>query len=222
MGFGLLAIASEFLPFSLNPLVWYVIRASGMMLYLLIWATVVLGLGVTTRYFDGWLSKGTTYSLHSYVPQLAYAFLAAHLLGLTIDEYLPFTFVELLAPFRSPITEPWTGFGVIAMYLFLIIVVTVALRRYIPYRIWRFLHMLAFPLYFLALMHGIGTGTDTGTFWAQAIYMSTGLTVLLLTIVRLLQRGKRIAGIPTDPTPEPLDRMGTNPSLDPVIVRRGR
>ena len=219
-GFAFLAVASTIRPFKLNPFVWYLTRATGITLYLLIWATVVLGLGVTTRYFDGWLSKGATYSLHTYLPRLAYAFLAAHLLGLVVDEFMPFSISALIAPFRSPAPEPWTGFGVIGMYLFLVIVVTVALRRYIPYRIWRFLHWLAFPLYVLALLHGIGSGADTGSFWVQGMYLVTASTVLMLTFVRLLQRGRGAAGMRVRTSPTPFDRSGQSRRLPPRTSRR--
>ncbi len=180
---------------SLSPLSWYLIRASGITLYLLFWATVMLGLTLTTHTFDRLIGRGNSYSLHTYLSHLSYAFLAIHLLGLAVDNYLVYSVEELIVPFRSPTAEPWTGFGVISMWLFLVLVVTATSRRYIPYRIWRFLHILAFPLFLLSALHGIGAGTDTQKWGIQLMYVFTTSTVVGLMLLRAWTMGNRRAKV---------------------------
>ena len=41
-------------------------------------------------------------------------------------------------------------------------------------------------MFVLALAHGLGAGTDTGTSWALALYVATGSAVLILTGRRVL------------------------------------
>ncbi|WP_441295857.1 hypothetical protein, partial [Salmonella enterica] len=60
-------------------------------------------------------------------------------------------------------------------------------KRVVGQRVWRALHWLTFPLYLLALLHGLGAGSDTRTPWMGALYLATGSTVVLLTSYRLLR-----------------------------------
>ena len=40
----------------------------------------------------------------------------------------------------------------------------------------------------VVMLHGLFSGTDTGASWAQLIYASTGLSVVLLTIYRVVRQ----------------------------------
>lgn len=183
--FGGLIAYSTMTGRSLSPLSWYLTRAAGITLYLLFWGVVMIGLLLTTRIFDRLVSKATLFSVHGYLGRLAYAFLAAHLLSLVIDQHLPFAIEQLLVPFVGPTEEPWTGFGILAMYLFIVVIASASWRRYIPYAVWRFLHVLAFPMFALSLMHGIGAGSSTSAPFMQAVYLLTGAGVVVLSLVRL-------------------------------------
>ena len=44
-----------------------------------------------------------------------------------------------------------------------LLVVTSLLRHRLPHRTWRLLHMLTYPIWVLALAHGLGIGTDART-----------------------------------------------------------
>jgi predicted ferric reductase len=71
------------------------------------------------------------------------------------------------------------------MYLFIVVIASASWRRYIPYAVWRFLHVLAFPMFALSLMHGIGAGSSTSAPFMQAVYLLTGAGVVVLSLVRL-------------------------------------
>jgi hypothetical protein len=194
-GSGLLVLAffaaAIILGRSVSPLTWYVARASGIMLYLVLWLCVMAGLGLTTSLLDGWPGRTVVFSLHAFTTQLAYGFLALHLLSLAADPTVRFGLRELLVPFATPWREPWTGFGVIAGELTIIIGVSFAIKLLIGSRAWRALHWLTFPLYGMALLHGIGAGTDTSTPWMGTLYLFTGATVVLFSGYRLLRFGSR-------------------------------
>ena len=110
-------VVASLLGRSLSPLTWYLTRASGLTLYLLLWFSVCLGLGITTKLFDRFVPRGLIYSLHQFTTQLAYGFLALHLLSLVADGHVPFDIGQIVVPFTSDAADPWTGLGVIAMYL---------------------------------------------------------------------------------------------------------
>lgn len=213
--FAALVIASALWNRSLSPMSWYLARATGITLYLLFWGIVVLGLMLTTRSFERMVSRATLLSLHSYLGQLAYAFVAGHLLSLVVDQHLPFTVEQLVSPFDAPTAEPWTGFGILAMYMFLVVVVSVSLRRYIPYPVWRFLHVLAFPMYALGLLHGIGAGSSSSTLPMQIVYLLTAAVVVFLSLVRLFV-WRPTAAMEQGTRPRvPLDRLGGQKRMAP-------
>jgi methionine sulfoxide reductase heme-binding subunit len=186
----LMALAA-WLGSSPSPVTWYVARASGIMLYLVLWFSCLLGLGLTTGLMDGRIGRGIIFSLHAFATQLAYGFLALHLLSIAADPTVRFGPVQLLVPFASAWHEPWTGFGILAAALTVVIGASFALKRIIGQRAWRVLHWLTFPLYALTLLHGLGAGTDARTPWAETLYLVTGATVVLFCCYRVLRRDWR-------------------------------
>lgn len=189
-----------------SPLTWYLSRASGMTLYLLLWASAMLGLGLTTAAFDRFGSRGNVYSLHRFLTGLAYGFLSVHLLTLLIDAAVPFDALDLIVSFRATWGQPWTGLGVIAAYLLGIVGLSSASLRRVQYRLWRAAHWLTFPLFATALAHGIGSGTDTAEGWARAMYAATAASLLCLIFYRVLLGGRRSVVAPEAPG-RPYDRM---------------
>jgi DMSO/TMAO reductase YedYZ heme-binding membrane subunit len=56
---------------------------------------------------------------------------------------------------------------------------------------WRRSHVLAVPVFALALVHGIFTGTDTTRPWMWWSYVASGMLVVFLVLVRGLTAGVR-------------------------------
>jgi hypothetical protein len=174
-----------------SPVTWYLTRSAAIVLYLLLWLAVVTGLGLTTDLLAGMSRRSAMFSIHAFAVELAYGFLALHLLSLAADPTVRFGPRELLVPFATRWHEPWTGLGVIAAGLTVIIGASFSAKRVIGQCVWRALHGLTFPLYALALAHGIGAGSDAPSLWLQAVYLATAAVVLLCTLYRLLRRGSR-------------------------------
>ena len=195
LGSGIIVVAlmalAAWLGRSPSPITWYLARAAGIMLYLLAWTAVVTGLGLTTALFDRWPGRGMVFGLHAYATNLMYGFLLLHFLSLAADTTVRFSPQQLLVPFISGSREPWTGFGILAGGLILLTGASFTFKRIIGQRVWRALHWLTFPLYLLALLHGIGAGSDTRTPWMTALYLATGSAVVLLASYRLLRAGAR-------------------------------
>ncbi len=60
------------------------------------------------------------------------------------------------------------------------------LRPRIGYTWWRRLHVLTLAIYALVTVHGIGTGSDTRTWWGLSIYLVSVVLVGSLLCRRLL------------------------------------
>lgn len=220
LGFAMMIVMSVVTGRSLSPMTWYLARATGITLYLLFWGMVVAGLLLTTRAFGRLVSRAILFSVHIYLGRLAYAFLAAHLLSLVIDQHLPFSIEQLLVPFASPALEPWTGFGVVAMYLFIVVTASASMRRYVPYSVWRFLHVLSFPMYALSLLHGVGSGSSSNFPLMQAFYLLTAAAVVVLCLVRLASWSRGQRHIEARRAARPFDRLGEQTTLSAAITER--
>jgi predicted ferric reductase len=73
------------------------------------------------------------------------------------------------------------------MELFAALALTNRCRKRPPYRFWRRAHYLNFAVWCLALVHGIGAGTDSRTAWGLLLYASSAGAVLGLTVWRALR-----------------------------------
>ena len=61
------------------------------------------------------------------------------------------------------------------------------LRGRLSYSFWRRTHYLNFAVWTLAILHGLISGTDTGTPWAVGLYIACISTVAFLTAARILE-----------------------------------
>jgi predicted ferric reductase len=168
---------------------WFVTRASGIMAYLLLWFSMVLGLGVTSKSFDHLLDRLFTYDFHQFISLLSIAFMLLHVVVLLFDHYLPYSIWQILVPFISPYRPFWIGIGVIGFYLTLLVTVTFYLRKRIGMHAFRLIHVLSLVGYMGATLHGIYGGTDSPLPAMQLLYKGSALVVIFLTIFWLVLLG---------------------------------
>jgi predicted ferric reductase len=165
---------------------WYVTRSAGIIAYLLLWLSMVLGLAVTSKYMDILLDRMFTYDFHQFISLLSIAFLLVHVLVLLVDRYLPYSLSQILIPFLSPYRPFWVGIGVITFYVTLLVTITFYLRKRIGMRSFRVIHYLSLLAYLGALLHGYFSGTDTALPAMKIVYGITGLVVLFFTVYWLV------------------------------------
>jgi predicted ferric reductase len=163
-----------------------VTRASGIVAYLLLWFSMVLGLAVTSKFFDRLLDRLFTYDFHQFISLLSIAFVVLHVVVLLFDRYLPYSIWQILIPFFSPYRPFWVGIGVIGFYLTLLVTVTFYLRKRIGMHAFRIIHVLSLVGYLGATLHGVYAGTDSPLPAMQLLYKATALVVIFLTIFWLV------------------------------------
>jgi predicted ferric reductase len=170
---------------------WFLSRAAGLVAYLLLFASVVLGLTMTGGVLERVLRRYRVYDLHRFLAILALAVSVFHALIVLPDRYVRFSILDLLAPVASPYEPAFLTIGALALYLTAIVVATFYLRRFVPYRAWRLLHYATFAAFALALIHSAGAGTDSSAAWVQYLYAVTGLIAFNLAVYRLLNGSAR-------------------------------
>src|SRR5204862_1440218 len=117
---------------------------------------------------------------------IALALLGVHLGGVLLDRFVPFHALDVVIPLHSAFRPVAVAFGIAAMYLAVVVLVSSWMRKRVGTSWWRRLHVLAAPAFTLAMVRGIFTGTDTIRPWMWWIYVATGGTVLFLAGVRAL------------------------------------
>jgi Ferric reductase like transmembrane component len=174
-------------------LTWVTMRAAGYTSFALLTASVALGLLLSSQWRSVRWPRFATTELHRFVTLLALIFIAIHVLVALLDRFIRFRPIEVLVPFVSHYRPAWTGLGIVAAYLAAAVWATTWLQRLIGYRWWRRLHYATFAVYMAAAVHGIGSGSDTGSLWSWALYLASFALVGALLALRLAAREQRQA-----------------------------
>jgi DMSO/TMAO reductase YedYZ heme-binding membrane subunit len=173
----------------------------------MLFLSVAWGLVATTAVVAKRVSKPTANLFHAFVASTGLALLGVHLGLLLVDGFMPFSVSAITLPLAAEYRPLAVSAGVIAMYGLVAVLVTSWLRTRVGTAWWRRVHLLAVPMFTLALAHGVFAGTDTERPWMFVLYAVTGLVVVFLTIVRALTYGYRPPR-PTRPERSPAEGPG--------------
>jgi len=149
--------------------VWYLMRGSGIVSLLLLTVVVALGVATTNRWGTRRTPRFVTTALHRNTALLATLFLLVHVVTAVIDPDAGVRLVAVVVPLLATRSPLGVGLGALALDVLLALVVTSLLRSRLPLRAWRAIHWSAYACWPLALVHGISTGTDSGTVWLLAV-----------------------------------------------------
>jgi methionine sulfoxide reductase heme-binding subunit len=166
--------------------IWIIIRVTGLAGYFLLTLSLLAGI---YRHIPR--KKGNIHTFHQIIGQVALLFIGIHACLLLFDSYQPYSLKTILVPFASPYDPILTGLGTIAAYLLLIVIFTSDFMKQIGRSLWKKTHYLVFPLWLLSAIHGLFLGTDTQTIWAEVLYLSTTLTVVLSTLYLVFSMNKK-------------------------------
>jgi sulfoxide reductase heme-binding subunit YedZ len=163
---------------------WYLTRASGAVALILLTLALVVGIAaigrVSTRRWPRFAIDG----LHRSSSLLAIAFLALHIVTAVLDSFAPISLLNAVVPFTGSYRPLWLGLGATAFDLLLAVAVTSGLRIRLGHRAWRGVHWLAYAAWPIALLHGLGTGSDVRQGWMAAVYVGCGTAVVVSVVVR--------------------------------------
>jgi sulfoxide reductase heme-binding subunit YedZ len=150
-----------------------------MVLLILLTAVVVLGILTTRRWGTQRIPRFISGALHRNISLLTIVFLVLHIATSILDSFAHLGLKDALIPFASSYRPLWMGVGVLGAELFLALVITSLIRDRMGYGGWRLTHWLAYASWPLALVHGLGTGSDTRLAWALLLNAVCVAAVLL-------------------------------------------
>jgi methionine sulfoxide reductase heme-binding subunit len=158
--------------------VWFLTRSSGMVALVLLTASVALGVVTSAGWSTIRWPRFITIAVHRNVSLIAMVFLGFHIATTVLDGYAPIGWLDAVVPFRSAYRPIWLGLGALGFDLLLAVVATSLARRHLSYRAWKAVHWASWAAWPLAVLHGLGSGTDTMNGWSQLIYVVCAAVVL--------------------------------------------
>jgi len=147
--------------------------------------SVVYGLLLSTKILDAIAHRPISFALHQDLACIGVGLAAVHGAMLGLDHSVPFTLGQILVPGLAPHAPLAVAFGQLAFYLAAIVTASFYLRRRIGQRTWRTLHYVTFLAFLGATVHGIAAGSDSGSAWAQWLYIGSAATVTFLLVYRI-------------------------------------
>jgi methionine sulfoxide reductase heme-binding subunit len=163
---------------------WYLTRSTGAVTLILLTMTVALGVADVQRLSSKNWPRFVVDSLHRNVSLLAVLFLIVHVLTSVLDSFAHISLLDSLVPFIGSYRPFWLGLGALALDLMLAITLTSLLRRRMGYSTWRATHWLAYACWPIALLHGLGTGSDVKSTWLLSLSIACLAVVLVAVLAR--------------------------------------
>ena len=179
---------------------WYLTRGTGIVALVLLTLSVALGVANVRRLRTERLPRFVLDSVHRSSSLLAVAFTGLHIVTSLLDGFAPIRLIDVIVPFTGTYRPLWVGFGAVAFDLLIAVTITSLLRQRLGYRAWRLTHWAAYVSWPVALLHGLGTGSDTKLGWALAITGGCVIVMLVAVVARATagwpeHRGVRLSAI---------------------------
>jgi sulfoxide reductase heme-binding subunit YedZ len=152
-----------------DTILWYATRGAGVVSLVLLTGVALLGIVGAMRWQTASWPRFLTIGFHRNLALATLIFLAIHIVTAVVDPFTALGWQAAIIPFSSAYRRLWLGLGAVAIYLLLAIVLTSLLRPLFGQRAWRIVHWLAYLMWPIAVIHGIGTGTDPWFAWMLAI-----------------------------------------------------
>jgi predicted ferric reductase len=167
---------------------WYVARASGIVAWVMLAIAVVWGIFVATRFLGRKPRPAWVLDLHRWLGGLSVTFTGVHLLGLVLDDYVEFGLRELLVPFASEWRPAAVAWGVVALYVLIAVEATSLAMKRLPRRLWKWVHMSSFGLFFVATLHAGMAGTDVTNPLYRVVVGVMVVGVVFFSVYRIVHK----------------------------------
>jgi sulfoxide reductase heme-binding subunit YedZ len=182
---------------------WLASRASGFVALVLVTISVGIGLAMAGRVLRRPGLSRKLLAVHEQTALGGLVAISVHAITLLGDPWLNPGVVAVTVPFALDFETLFTGLGVIAAYLALLLGLSFYVRRRIGARLWRKAHRATVLVYLLGLVHALGAGTDASAAWFRWWVMLTTPVIGGLFVHRVLEGRAKGKGAARAPKPRP-------------------
>lgn len=169
---------------------WYLSRASGIVAFVLLTASLVWGVLLFTRVLKKIDRASWLLEMHSWLSGLAVVTIALHLVALMADNYVHFGWKELFVPNGSTWKTGPVNFGVIAFWILVAVQGTSLIRKHINRKFWKYVHLGSYASWWLTAIHAGLAGTDATHRAYQATALLATIAAVTATFIRVISPKK--------------------------------
>lgn len=200
------------MPITLNPQFWWFLsRASGIVAWLMLTATVIWGVVLATRAFPEQRRPAWLRDLHTWLGGLSVCFVAVHLVALMADSYVSFGPTDLLVPFASDWKPVPVALGVLALWILVAVQATSLARKHLPRSLWRWVHLSSYATFWLTSLHAAYAGSDRSALLYQVTAVATIVAIAWSMMYRVTNRKRSGRAVPaTTDTADTADTAGAS------------
>jgi len=185
---------------------WYLTRASGIIAWLMLTASVIWGIVLSTKAFANRRRPAWLLDLHRWLGGLTVSFVAIHIAALVADSYSHFGIKELTVPYATTWKPGAIALGIIAMYFLVAVELTSLAMKKLPKKFWRGVHMTSYGVFLLTSLHAAFAGTDRNTWLYQGTALASIIAVAWATMYRIANRRKVLRAQASGTTPSASSR----------------
>jgi sulfoxide reductase heme-binding subunit YedZ len=168
---------------------WLASRASGVVAVAMLTFTVIVGLTIGGRLPFGFKARDLT-RIHEFCSLAAIVAIVAHAALLLGDQWLEPTVTQLVVPFQLDYESFYTGVGIIAGWIAVLLGLSYYIRDQIGLKRWKTLHRFTIVAYAMSVVHVLGAGTDASEAWLMwPLLASTGVVAVLFAMRMRSARG---------------------------------
>ncbi|MEO5900152.1 MAG: ferric reductase-like transmembrane domain-containing protein [Ilumatobacteraceae bacterium] len=179
---------------------WYIARSGGIVAWALLALSVFWGVALSSRFLGKKPKPNWMLDLHRFIGGLSVVFTAIHVVALIADSFVTITVINVLVPLSGNYQRGGVAWGIIAMYLLVAVEVTSLLRKRLSKRVWRTIHSLSFPLFFMSTVHLLLVGTDRTTLPLRVGVLLTVAVVCVSTMIRVVKSDGRAPVVARTPS----------------------
>ena len=120
--------------------------------------------GDTARFFDGYFGLDKIIKFQRKFSLVTAFFIISHPLFFILSDSSIATY---LIPNFAVIP---LALGAISFYTFIVVMIASHFYKRIPYRMWQYIHVITYVLFFLALYHAFNFGSDSNSIYIKTLY----------------------------------------------------
>jgi hypothetical protein len=196
---------------------WHLARASGIVAWVLLVASLVWGVLLSTRLLRPHDRPAWLLDLHRGLGGLALAMVGLHIASLVADSFVHFGVADVLVPLGSSWRPLPVALGVLSLYLIIAIEATSLAMRHLSRRAWRSVHLTSYGLVWLVSLHAGFAGSDTVSVVYRGAALALTAAAVAATCARLLagrpaSRSRDVSGARTGGRVRPAAASGRRPA----------
>jgi predicted ferric reductase len=171
----------------MNPqLMWWFARATGMVAGIILVASLVFGVLLTTRWLKPIDRPTWLLAMHRWLSSLACTLVVLHLFGLVADNFVHFGWKEIFVPGGSAWKRGPVALGVVAFYLLAIVQGTSLIQKRMPRNLWKFIHYFSYAAVWLTSLHGALAGTDANNVLYKWVALVLTFVAVGAAVIRVI------------------------------------